>query len=150
MGQMTSPLGSIELAITALLLVLGYRLLRPSRARDWLGIVAYAAGLVGQLIGASGFLHGAVLAAPAWQRLLGTVTLVVGLLLAGAPARARRRSASAQHSGEARVPLTAGHLGLALIVAGQFLRGPSTNAVVPTLVAVAVNVGVAIAARRGA
>jgi hypothetical protein len=145
---MTSPQGSIELAIAALLLMLGYRLLRPSRARGWLGFAAYAAGVVGQLLGALGVLHGSALTAPTWQRLLGIATLVVGLLLAGAPARARRRSASAPHAGAAREPLTAGHLGLALVVAGQFLRGPSTHAVVPALVAVAVNVG--IAARRGA
>ena len=146
--MLTSPQGSIELAIGALLLVLGYRLARPARPREWAGVAAYAAGLAGQLLGASGLLHGRVLEAGVPLRILGAVLLVAGLVLAGAPARARRRLAPTAPGARPTLAMPAGHAGLALVVAGQFLRGPSTTGLVPVAVGILVNAGLALAARR--
>jgi hypothetical protein len=146
-NQLTSPHGSIELAITALLVVLGYRLIRPARAREWIGIAAFAAGLAAQLLGCSGLLRGTVLAVGLWQRVLGAVALVAGLVLAGTPARARRRTPARAAAAPANA-LAAGHAGLALVVAGQFLRGPSTSGLIPVAVATAVNAALAFVARR--
>jgi hypothetical protein len=146
--QLTSPEGSIELAITALLLVLGYRLIRPTQAREWIGITAYAAGLAVQLLVGSGLIHGAVLAVGLWQRVLGAAVLVAGLVLAGTPARVRRRALSSAPAPTPARALAAGQAGLALVVAGQFLRGPSTSGLVPVAVAIAVNAALASVARR--
>lgn len=151
MIELTSTQGSIELAISALLLVLGYRLARPARGRDWLAMLAYAVALAGQLLGRVGVLRGHVHAPGLAPRVLGAAILVTGLVLAGAPARARRRMARStspdpplQTSGAPAVPA-----GLALVLAGQLLRGPSTLGIVAVAGGIVVNAAVALQARLG-
>lgn len=158
---LTTPAGSLALAITALLLVLGHRLASPRRAAEWLGVGAYAAALVVQLLGARGLLPGAVLAPGTALRVLGGVLLVSGLVVAGTAARARRRAASAavrRHAGGpggasgATPPARAArparldpvHAGLALVAAGQLLRAPSVAGAIAVLAAVIVNAVVAM------
>lgn len=154
MDQLTSPQGTLGLAITALLLVVGYRLARPERAREWVAVGAYAAALVAQHLGARGLLPGPPLATGPAVRLVGSALLVAGLILAGTSARARRRAAlrarAAAAPAEPVAPrVDAAHAGLALVVVAQLLRQPSTGAAVAAGVAVAVNGWVALAARRG-
>src|SRR6266542_3727635 len=108
-SELTSPQGSIELAIAALLLVLGFRFARPSRPREWVAVAAYAAGLAGHLLGALGLLRGSVFPAGVALRILG-----------------------------------------ALVLAGQFLRAPSSAGLVPALVGIAVNAWAALRSRRDA
>jgi hypothetical protein len=145
---LTSSPGTLELAIAALLLVLGYRLLRPARPREWVGMIAYAAAIAGQLLGASGLIRGAVPAAPFWQRILGMGLLVAGLLLAGTPARARRRASARRERAVVGADAIA-HGGLALVVAGEYLRGPSTAGAVASAIGIVVNAACAFVARRG-
>jgi hypothetical protein len=147
--HLTSPQGGIELAIVALLLVLGYRLTRPTSARDWVGVAAYAAGLAGQLLGASGLLGGSVAAPGVTLRVLGAVALVGGLVVAGAPARARRRAIARAGNGPRPTGVAATHAGLALVLAGQFLRGPSASGLMPVAVGVFANAALFLGARRG-
>lgn len=149
MIELTSPQGTIELAIAALLLVLGYRLARPSRSREWAAFAAYAAGLAGQLLGASGLLRGTVYASGAPLRILGAAALLTGLVIAGAPARARRRAMSNGNPIPAGRAAAAAHAGLALALVGQFARGPSTAGLAPVLVGAAVNAWVALVSRLG-
>ena len=150
MSELTSPQGSIELAIAALLLVLGFRFARPSRPREWVAVAAYAAGLAGHLLGASGLLRGSVFPAGTGLRILGALGLVAGLILAGAPARSRRRASSGGHPGPGATAATAPYAGLALVLAGQFLRAPSSAGLVPALVGIAVNAWAALRSRRDA
>jgi hypothetical protein len=146
-AALTSSPGTLELAIAALLLVLGLRLLRPARLREWIGLVAYAAAVAIQLFGASGLISGAVPAASFWQRILGMGLLVAGLLLTGAPARARRRVRPRGGQPKSGADALA-HVGLALVVAGQYLRGPSTAGLVASAIGVVVNAACALVARR--
>jgi hypothetical protein len=152
LDQLTSPQGSVALAISALLLVFGFRLARPDRPREWLAVVAYAAALVAQTLGAQGLLPGPVLAAGIGLRVGGAALLVFGLLLAGRSARARRRAAM---SGEASPERGATSFdpvygGLALVTIGQLLRGPSLGGGVAVLVAVVINGWVALTRERRA
>jgi hypothetical protein len=148
MDGLTSPHGSLALAIAALLLVIGFRLARPAGPRAWLGFVTYAAALVLQALGARGLLPGPAPAAGTGLRLAGAVLLVAGLLLAGKPTRARRRpDAPAAPAFAAEGRLDPVHAGLALVLVGQLLRGPSLAGAIAVLVAVAVNGW--LAARRG-
>lgn len=148
MIELTSPQGSIELAIGALLLVLGYRFVRPVRTHEWVSVAAYAVGLAEQLLGASGLFHGHVLEAGTALRLVGAALLVAGPVLAGTPARVRRRLATGAPNARSTPAMSAGHAGLALVLAGQFLRGPSTAGLVPVAVGILVNAGLALAARQ--
>src|SRR5512138_2763388 len=91
MDELTSPTGALGAAIVALVLVLGHRLMRPSRGRDWLVLAAYGAGLVAQLLGAHGLLPGRALVPGAALRIGGAALVVAGLVFAGSPSRARRR-----------------------------------------------------------
>jgi MYXO-CTERM domain-containing protein len=178
LDRLTTPEGSLALAIAALLLVLGYRMLRPERAAAWVAFAGYAAALVVSLLGARGALGTAVEpAAPV--RIGGAALLVLGLLVGARrsrPGRERHRAPDAAPagsdappvpSGAARTPsgalptrsggLPAPHgvasrarpeLGLALVLAGHLARAPSAAG------AVAVGVAVALLAwtgmRRGA
>lgn len=128
MDRLTSTEGSLALAVSALLLVVGYRFTRPSRGREWGTIVAYATALVLGLLGAQGLLPGTSPASPpAALRIPGAVLIGAGLLLAGAASRA--------HSGAAPgVLVTTGpyarirhplYAGLAIALLGHLLRGPS-------------------------
>lgn len=151
MDELTSPQGSVALAISALLLVLGFRLARPARAREWAAVGAYAAALVAQALGALGLLPGAALAPGAALRVAGAALLVAGLLLAGKRARARRRAAARAETppDAARTGPDPVYGGLALVTVGQLLRGPSLGAALAVLVAVAVNGWVALSRGRG-
>lgn len=127
MDELTSPQGSLALALAALLLVVGFRLAHPGRGREWGALVAYSVAVVAQTLGARAILPGTVVPAGAPVRILGAALLVVGLVLAGSPARARRRAAGAPAAG--RAP-TAGRLdpvyaGLAVVLLGHLLREPS-------------------------
>jgi len=123
---LTSPEGSLALAIGALLLVMGYRVARPDRAREWAAVAAYAAALVAQTLGARGLLQGAVAAPGAALRIAGAVLVVVGLVMAGTAVRARRRAARTSPA-DAVAPGRVGpvYAGLAVVLAGQLLRDPS-------------------------
>lgn len=127
MDELTSPQGSLALGLAALLLVMGFRLARPGRAREWGALVAYSAAVVAQTLGARGILPGAVVQAGAAPRILGAVLLIVGLVMAGSSARARRRAAMGLATERER---TQGHMdpvyaGLAVVLLGHLLREPS-------------------------
>jgi protein-S-isoprenylcysteine O-methyltransferase Ste14 len=147
MDDLTSPAGALALAISALLLVVGYRLARPDRSREWLAIGAYAAAHVALLLGARGLLPGAALVPGPALRIGGVALLAAGLLLAGAPARARRRPAIAgslagSAPGRRLDPVYAG---LALVLVGQLARSPSVAGGVAALAGVLVCLAVAAA-----
>jgi hypothetical protein len=148
MDELGSPAGSLAIAIAALLLVLGFRLARPARAREWASAVAYAAGLVVQALGAAGLLPGGRVAPGVALRLAGAGLVVGGILLAGKRTRDRRRGApAAAAAGPAAADPV--HAGLALVLVGQLLRGPSLAGAVAVLAALAV-VGFAAATPRRA
>lgn len=140
MDDLTSPTGSLGAAIVALLFVVGYRLLRPSRGRDWLALAAYAAGLAGQFLGAHGLLPGRALVPGAALRIGGAALLVAGLVVAGRPSRTRRRTpdGDAEASNPSRRGWDPVATGLALVLLGQLARTPSHAGVVATAGAVAV------------
>jgi hypothetical protein len=144
MDVLTSPTGSLAIAISALLLVMGFRLARPVRTREWLAIAAYAGALVALTLGALGLLEGPAAAPGLALRLAGLGVLVAGLLLAGSAARARTRAAAHAHAGAAAgagapqpTAIDPVYAGLALILVGQLLRGGPSRAG-------AVSVGVAV------
>ena len=150
MDQLTSPQGSVALAISALLLVFGFRLARPARPREWVAVLAYAAALVAQTLGAQGLLPGAVLAVGTALRIAGAALLVLGLLLAGKSSRARRRAPSVETPPQpGTTPFDPVYGGLAVVAIGQLLRGPSLGGAVAVLVAVVLNGWVALKAGRG-
>jgi hypothetical protein len=146
MDVLTSPTGSLAIAISALLLVMGFRLARPARTREWLALAAYAGALVALTLGAFGLLEGPAAAPGLGLRLAGLGVLVAGLLLAGSAARAWTRAAADARAGAA-VGAAAGapksrtvdpvYAGLALILVGQLLRGGPSRAG-------AISVGVAV------
>jgi hypothetical protein len=148
LDSLTSPTGSLAVAISALLLILGFRLARPSRSREWLAVAAYAAALAAQTLGALGLLGGGVTAPGNGVRLAGAFLLLGGLLLAGSPSRARRRAAVAAAPAPSPRRIDAVYAGLALILLGQLLRGPSRPAAVTAAVAVLLAVWVALTPRR--
>lgn len=150
MDTLTSPAGSLAIAISALLLVLGFRLARPARTREWLAIAAYAGALFAQTLGAVGFLGGPPAAPGAPQRLGGAALLVAGILLAGGPARARGRAAATPGAAAAQAPgsFDPVYAGLALVLAGQLLRGPSRPGAIAVGVAVLIAGWVALTPRR--
>lgn len=152
MDELTSPQGSVSVAIAALLLVFGFRLARPDRLRGWLAVAAYAVALTAQLLGARGLLPGRTLAAGAAVRIAGAALLVVGLVLAGTSSRAGRRAATAAGPERRPAPIAVDpvYAGLALVLVGQLAREPSLAGGISTLVAVVVCGSVAFAPRRGA
>jgi hypothetical protein len=139
MDELTSPQGSVALAVSALLLVVGYRLARPDRVREWLAVAAYAAALAAQLLAARGLLPGPAHPAGPALRLAGAAVLVVGLVVAGQPSRARRRAALAgRPAPPARLArLDPAYAGLALVVLGQLARAPTLAGAAATAVAAA-------------
>jgi hypothetical protein len=142
MDVLTSPTGSLAIAISALLLVMGFRLARPARMREWLALAAYAGALVALTLGALGLLEGPAAAPGLALRLAGLGVLVSGLLLAGSAARARTRAAAHAHAGAAAGAPQARAIDpvyawLALILVGQLLRGGPSRAG-------AVSVGIAV------
>jgi hypothetical protein len=151
MDVLTSPAGSLAIAISALLLVMGFRLARPVRTREWLAIAAYVGALFAQTLGAVGFLGDPVVAPGTPQRLAGAALLVAGILLAGAPSRARRRAAASaptSRAPEAR-SFDPVYAGLALILVGQLLREPSRPGAISVAVAVLIAGWVALTPRAG-
>ncbi|MGB8929952.1 MAG: hypothetical protein WCC48_01745 [Anaeromyxobacteraceae bacterium] len=132
MDELTSPQGSLALGLAALLLVMGFRLARPGRAREWGALVAYLAAVVAQILGARGILPGAVVQAGAASRIVGAVLLVVGLIMAGTPARARRRAAAGVATARERIPgrMDPVYAGLAVVLLGHLLREPSAAGVI--------------------
>ena len=144
--ELTSPEASVSLAISALLLVIGFRLAHPARSREWLAVFAYAAALAAQFLGTRGGLPGGLIAPGIALRIVGAALLVVGLVVAGSSSRARRRAAAAHDSpellphGQALDPV---HAGLALVLVGQLLRGPSVAGGAMVLIATAINLVVA-------
>ena len=152
MDVLTSPAGSLAIAISALLLVMGFRLARPVRTREWLAIAAYAGALFAQTLGAVGFLGDAVVAPGTPQRLAGAALLVAGILLAGGPSRARRRAADERPGGTAPDARSFDpvYAGLALILVGQLLRGPSRAGAISVAVGVLIAGWVALTPRRAA
>jgi len=152
LDDLTSPRGSVALAVSALLLVVGYRLARPERLREWLAVAAYAAALAVQLLGARGLLPGRTLAASGALRIAGAALLVIGLVLAGTSSRARRRVAMAARPEPRPAPRTVDpvYAGLALVLVGQLAREPSLAGGISTLAAVVVCGSVAFGLQRGA
>jgi hypothetical protein len=153
MDVLTSPAGSLAIAISALLLVMGFRLARPVRTREWLALAAYAGALAAQTLGALGFLMEERVAPGVSLRVAGLALLVFGLLLAGSSARARRRAATGAATGAAaRAPeartVDPVYAGLALILVGQLLRGPSRAGAISVAVAVLIAGWVALTPRR--
>lgn len=150
MDELTSPQGSIALAIAALLLVLGFRLARPGRAREWVAVGAYAVALGTQVVAAQGLLPGSALPAGVTVRITGAALLVLGLILAGRSSRARRRAVmnTATPSESATRSLDPVYAGLALVVLGQLLRGPSVAGGAAASAAILINVWVALKARH--
>jgi len=152
MDVLTSPAGSLAIAISALLLVMGFRLARPVRTREWLAIAAYAGALAAQTLGALGFLVGPTVAPGVALRIAGLAVLVVGLLLAGSSSRARRRAAMGAPAApipEAR-RVDPVYAGLALILVGQLLRGPSRAGAISVAVGVLIAGWVALTPGRAA
>jgi hypothetical protein len=150
MDALTSPEGSVALALCALLVVVGYRLARPDRGREWLAIAAYAAALVASLLGARGLLPGPTAAVAPAVRLAGAALLVLGLLLAGQPSRARRRAARRAPGEATRAPpLDLVYAGLAVVLAGQLARAPSLAGGIATAAGVLVCLAVAATGRAG-
>ncbi len=151
MDELTSPPGSVSVAIAALLLVFGFRLARPDRLREWLAIAAYAVALTAQLLGARGLLPGRTLAAGAAVRIAGAALLVVGLVLAGTSSRARRRAATAARPEPRPSPRAVDpvYAGLALVLVGQLAREPSLAGGISTLAAAGVCLAVAFGPQRG-
>jgi protein-S-isoprenylcysteine O-methyltransferase Ste14 len=123
-----TPEGSLALAISALVVMLGWRFTLPVRGRDFAGVVVYIAAIAVSFAAGRGLLPGGgpVAAGPV-ARLGGAALLVAGLLLAGASFKARLL-AGRGHLAEAgpyariRHPLYAG---LALVLVGHLLRLPS-------------------------
>lgn len=140
MESVLSAEGSLALAISALVVVLGWRFTLPERGRDFAGALVFVAAVA--LTFAAG--RGLVPRAAPWPaaaplRLAGAALLVAGLALAGASFQARL------HAGRGRLavlgpyarirhPLYAG-LGLALV--GHLLRLPSQLGAVLAVVALA-------------
>ncbi len=149
MDVLTSPSGSLAIAISALLLVMGFRLARPVRSREWLAVAAYAGALFSQTLGAIGIIAGPAVAPGLALRLVGLAVLVIGLLLAGSSSRARRRAAMS--APPARVPeprsVDPVYAGLALILVGQLLRGPSRAGAISVAVAALISGWVALTPR---
>jgi hypothetical protein len=150
MDALTSPAGSLAIAISALLLVMGFRLARPVRTREWLAVAAYAGALAAQTLGALGFIEGPSVVPGLGLRLVGLALLVVGLLLAGSASRARMRAAMGAPTASAPEPRSVDpvYAGLALILVGQLLRGPSRAGALSVAVAVLIAGWVALTPRR--
>lgn len=140
MDELTSRTGSLGAAIVALLFIVGYRLARPSRGRDWLALAAYAAGLAAQFLGAHALLPGRALVAGAALRIAGAAVIVAGLVTAGRPSRTRRRipAGGPEPSDGPRRGWNPIAAGLVLVLLGQLARAPSTAGVVATALAVVV------------
>ncbi|HSN90034.1 MAG TPA: hypothetical protein VLS93_02300 [Anaeromyxobacteraceae bacterium] len=151
MDALTSAAGSLGLAISALLVVLGFRLARPGGGAEWLAFAAYAAAVAATF--AAGLERAGAPGAPGTPlRLAGGAALVAGLLVAGSAAsRARRppRPGGPPAAGEGRAGpwLPAG---FALALAGHLLRNPSRAGAIATATAVVLQAWVALRGRRGA
>lgn len=127
MDSLTSPDGALGLAITSLVIVVGYRVARPERGADWLGVLGYAVAMVVIYLGDRGSPDRA--ATHFALRLVGAAALVVGLVLAGAGVRASRKGLPPRGAAAAPLPRHARplvHAGLSLALVGQLLRAPTT------------------------
>lgn len=129
MSELLTPEGTLALAIAVLELVLGWRFTLPERGRDLLGPGVFAAAVVVGFLAGLGYIP----ASPPWPnpmplRIAGAVLLLGGLFLAGASSKARPlagrgRLATGGPYAWIRHPL---YVGLALALAGAWLRAPST------------------------
>ena len=122
-ASFTGAGGALGLALTALLVVTGYRLAAPRGTLAWSAVLAYVFALV--VIHAAAPGAGDV-EAPVALRVAGALAIVTGLLMAGTSARAARRLA---HDLAASAPdVRSGPLvpaGLAVVLLGQLARTPS-------------------------
>jgi hypothetical protein len=123
--EVLSAEGALGLAITALLLVLGFRFARPARAREWIAVGAFALALAVTFAGSRGLAPGAVLPAGAGLRLAGAAIFVVGLLLAARAGRTRHLAALGGAVAFRARAQQALYGGLALVVVGHVARAPS-------------------------
>jgi protein-S-isoprenylcysteine O-methyltransferase Ste14 len=151
--KLTSAEGSLALAITALLLVMGFRLARPARGREWGAITTYATAIVLTLLAAHGLLPGPPPPTPAAPvRIAGAALLVSGLLLAGAAAGVRASTPAGELAttgpySRVRHPL---YIGLVLVVIGNVVRAPSTAGLLSAAAAAVVYASLAITEEREA
>lgn len=123
MDTYTAPESALGLALTALLVVVGYRVARPRGPLAWVAVLGYVAALVSTFLGARGAPGAGGL--PAGVRIPGAVAIVAGLVIAGAALRSSRR-VERTHSVETGPARQAGvHAGLALVLVGQLARAPS-------------------------
>ena len=153
MDSLTSPEGSLGLALTVLVLVLGYRFSQPERARDWGALASFAGALGVAFAAGRGLLDAGEGPPPALPgRLAGGVLLLGGLVLAGAAWKARRATAPGQLTtqgpyGRVRHPL---FVGLVLALVGYVLRTPSLAGAWAAGVAGLVHVAAAVLEEREA
>lgn len=146
MDTYTAPEGALGLALTALLVVVGYRLARPRGPLAWAAALAYVAALVSSFLGARG-VHGAD-GPPAGVRIPGALAIVAGLVIAGAALRASGR-VERTHSAVTGPARQAGvHAGLALVLVGQLARAPSQVGAYVTAMAVLILAVAAFASWR--
>ena len=153
MGGVFTAEGSLALAISALVVVLGWRFTLPARGRDLGGLAVYVLALGVTYAAAYGLLprSGAVEAPPA-ARLVGGALMILGLALAGGAYRARLQAGRGHLTrggpyARIRQPL---HLGLALVLLGHLLRLPSSVGLLATAVGLASQALTAAAEEREA
>ncbi|HEY6098820.1 MAG TPA: hypothetical protein VIW03_05285 [Anaeromyxobacter sp.] len=132
--------GSLGVAIAALLVVLGFRFARPSSVRDGVAFVAYAGAIATTFLRERGLIAGRAVDAGLALRLAGAAMLVVGLLIAGAAARARRLATPDPALGPGALGRfrRRAWIGLVLALLGFLARAPSSVGAVAVLVAAGV------------
>lgn len=153
MESVLSPEGSLALAISALVVVLGWRFALPERGRDFAGILVFVTAVVLTFAVGRGLVPGSgPTAAGPFLRVTGGALIVAGLLLAGASFKARLlagrgRLAATGPYARIRHPLYAG---LALVLVGHLLRLPSQPGALAVIVALSQYVWLATVEEREA
>jgi hypothetical protein len=130
---------------------MGFRMARPNRAREWGAATAYALAIVVQVLGARGLLPGGSAGSGMAQRIFGAAVLIVGLIVAGGPARARRSALAVATAARTVDTVRVGpaYAGLALVLLGHLLRGPSAAGALATAVAAPLLAWPALTSQRG-
>ena len=137
--------GMLALAVTVLLVVVGYRVARPARAPDWFAVAGYVSALGVLHLGAMS--SGPEPRAPLPLRIVGGALLVGGLIVAGSGVRAARAAGAPLLAGAPRRPAV--FVGLGLVLCGQLMRVPSApGAVAVGLAMLAIAWATAAAWRR--
>jgi protein-S-isoprenylcysteine O-methyltransferase Ste14 len=142
MESLTSPVGSVGLAIAALVVVLGYRFTLPVGGRDFGGLATFLAAVAVIFLAGCGLISRGALATLETSRPLrmgGGVLIAAGLLLAGQSWKARLsagrgRLATSGPYARVRHPL---YLGLGLVLAGHLFRSPSNAGAIAAALAIA-------------